>query len=67
LRRAISAGAVKIEGTDRVRVLEPLFPFARELTVWYDEAAQTSCVDIDLEVGRFFSLISPEAHRGFFG
>lgn len=60
-------GAVKIEGTDRVRVLEPLFPFAKKLTVWYDEAAQTSAWDIDLEVGRFFSLISPEAHRGFSG
>lgn len=60
-------GAVKLEGTDRVRVLEPLFPFARKLTVWYDPESQTSGWDLEFDVGRFFSLISPELNRGFSG
>ncbi len=60
-------GAVKIEGTDRIRVLEPLFPFTKKLTVWYDENAHTSGWDLDCETVRFFSLISPELSRGFSG
>lgn len=60
-------GAVKIEGTDRIRVLEPLCPFARKMTVWYDETAQVSAWDLEFDVGRFFLLISPEVYRGFSG
>ena len=56
-------GAVKIEGTDRIRVLEPLFAFAKKLTVWYDETAQTSAWDppsLTLRVG--FQNATYQAH-----
>jgi hypothetical protein len=60
-------GAVRIEGADRIRVLEPLFPAAKSVRIWYDEEAETSGWEIDSDVGRFFSLVSPELNRGFSG
>ena len=60
-------GAVRIEGADRVRVLEPLFPSAKSVRIWYDEEAETSGWEIENDVGRYFSLISPELNRGFSG
>jgi hypothetical protein len=60
-------GSVRIEGADRVRVLEPLLPAARSVRVWYDDEARTSGWEIDAEVGRLFTLVSPELDRGFSG
>lgn len=60
-------GSVRVEGADRVRVLEPLLPLAKRVRIWYDEDAQTSGWEIESEVGRIFTLISPELHRGFSG
>jgi hypothetical protein len=60
-------GAVRIEGADRVRVLEPLLPSAKSVRIWYDEEAETSGWEIESGVGRYFSLISPELNRGFSG
>lgn len=60
-------GAVRVEGTDRVRVLEPLLPSAKRLTIWYNADAQTSAWDLEFDIGRFFALISPELNRGFSG
>ena len=57
-------GAVRIEGADRVRVLEPLLPSAKSVRIWYDEEAETSGWEIESGVGRYFSLISPELNRG---
>ena len=60
-------GAVRVEGADRVRVLEPLLASAKIVRIWYDEEAQTNAWEIESEVGRYFSLISPELNRGFSG
>jgi hypothetical protein len=60
-------GSVRIEGADRVRVLEPLIPSAKGVRIWYDEEAQTSGWQIDTEVGCLFALVSPELNRGFSG
>ncbi|HXY35598.1 MAG TPA: SWIM zinc finger family protein [Planctomycetaceae bacterium] len=60
-------GTVRVEGADRVRVLEPLIASARSLQIFYDEESQTSGWQIESEVGRFFALISPELNRGFSG
>lgn len=61
------AGAVRVEGADRVRVMEPLLPRSKSLKIWYDEQAQTSGWEIVTDVGTYFSLISPELNRGFSG
>ena len=60
-------GSVRVEGADRVRVLESLLPAAKTIRIWYDEDAQTSGWEIDSDVGRMFTLISPELNRGFSG
>jgi hypothetical protein len=60
-------GAVRVEGSDRVRVLEPLLASAKTVRIWYDDEAQTNGWEIENEVGRYFSLVSPELNRGFSG
>ena len=58
---------MRVEGADRVRVLEPLFASAKTVRIWYDDEAQTNAWEIENEVGRYFSLVSPELSRGFSG
>lgn len=60
-------GSVKLEGADRVRVLEPLISHAKSLTIWYDAQSEASAWDVQFAVGRMFALISPELNRGFSG
>ncbi|MEZ6042928.1 MAG: SWIM zinc finger family protein [Planctomycetaceae bacterium] len=60
-------GSVQLEGADRVRAMEPLAPYTRQLKIWYDEAAGTSGWQLQLESGRMFILVSPELNRGFSG
>lgn len=60
-------GSVQLEGTDRVRVLEPLIPHIKQLNIWYDEDARTSGWDLQFDIGRMFTLVSPELNRGFSG
>lgn len=60
-------GSIKVEGADRIRVLEPLLPAAKSLRIWYDSESQTSGWELDGEAGRYFTLISPELNRGFSG
>ncbi|HVA47632.1 MAG TPA: SWIM zinc finger family protein [Pirellulales bacterium] len=60
-------GSVQVRGVERVRVLEGLVPFAQKLLIWYDEESQTSGWEFRFEIGRFFSLVSPELNRGFSG
>ncbi|MCA9059398.1 MAG: SWIM zinc finger family protein [Planctomycetaceae bacterium] len=62
-----SAGSVRLEGAERVRVLEPLLPYLQKLVVWYDTASETSGWELQFETGRIFSLVSPELSRGFSG
>lgn len=60
-------GSVQLHGVERVRILEPLLPSARQLLIWYDEDSQTSGWDLRFDIGRFFALVSPELNRGFSG
>jgi len=60
-------GSVQLEGTDRVRVLEPLLPYTKQLNIWYDEDAHTSGWEMQFGIGRMFTLVSPGLNRGFSG
>lgn len=60
-------GAVKILGTHRVKVIEPLLNRARGLRVWADDTTGTSAWEVLFPVGSFFLMISPEVYRGFSG
>ena len=60
-------GSVQLEGADRVRVLEPLIPHIKQLTIWYDEDAHTSGWELQFDIGSMFILVSPELNRGFSG
>lgn len=59
--------AVRVTGTDRIRILEPMLIHARELRVWADESSAVSAWEVIFPTGRFSILISPELSRGFSG
>ncbi|MCA9437783.1 MAG: SWIM zinc finger family protein, partial [Candidatus Omnitrophica bacterium] len=58
--------AVRIHGTHRVRVLEPLMVAAKGLRVWADDSGSSGW-EMLFDKGRFFLLLSPEVYRGFSG
>jgi hypothetical protein len=60
-------GAVRITGTDRIRILEPMLLHAKELRVWADDTSAVSAWEVVFTTGRFSILISPELSRGFSG
>jgi len=60
-------GAVRVTGTDRIRILEPMLMHAKELRVWADDSAFVSAWEVVFPTGRFSILISPELSRGFSG
>jgi hypothetical protein len=60
-------GAVRVTGTDRIRILEPMLMYAKELRVWADDSAAVSAWEVLFPTGRFSILISPELSRGFSG
>lgn len=60
-------GAVRILGTHRVKVIEPLLARAQTLKVWADEDSGASAWEVGYGVGSFFLMISPEVFRGFSG
>jgi hypothetical protein len=60
-------GAVKILGTHRVKVIEPLLVRAKQVHVWSDEDSGTSAWEVRFPTGSFFLMISPEVYRGFSG
>jgi hypothetical protein len=62
-----SKGAIRVTGTDRIRILEPMLMHARELQVWADDSSAVSAWEVLFETGRFTILISPELSRGFSG
>jgi hypothetical protein len=62
-----SPRSVRITGPERLRVIEPILPFARELRVWADESSSVSAWEVDFPTSRFTVLISPEVSRGFSG
>lgn len=60
-------GAVRLLGTHRVKVLEPLMAGCASLRVWADEDAGTSGWEVVSKAGSFFLMVSPEVYRGFSG
>ena len=60
-------GAVEIQGTHRLKVIEPLLMRAVSLRVWADEDSGASAWEVCYPQGRFFLMISPEVYRGFSG
>ncbi|MFO1044456.1 MAG: SWIM zinc finger family protein [Planctomycetaceae bacterium] len=60
-------GSVRVIGTDRLKLLEPLLHQARQLCIWSDDASGTSAWDVVFEHGRFLLFLSPEIWRGFSG
>jgi len=61
------SGAVKILGTHRPRVLEPLLVSADSLRVWFDQRSGTSGWEVISPTERLMLLVSPEIYRGFSG
>ncbi|MBL8823001.1 MAG: SWIM zinc finger family protein [Planctomycetia bacterium] len=62
-----SKDAVRVTGTERIRILEPLLMHATELHVWADANTEVSAWEVVFPTGRFTILISPELTRGFSG
>jgi hypothetical protein len=62
-----TAGAVRVAGLHRLRVLAPLLGRARGLRIWAEDASGTSAWQLDLGPARFFLMLSPEVQRGFSG
>jgi hypothetical protein len=60
-----SRGSVRISGTHRVKILEPLMMSAKSLRIWSDDETGVSGWEVLLKAGRFFLLLSPEVNRGF--
>jgi hypothetical protein len=62
-----SNGGVRVTGTDRLRVLEPLLSQAKRLQVWANDTTSVSGWEVTNEAGQFFLMISPDVWRGFSG
>ncbi|HEY2588990.1 MAG TPA: SWIM zinc finger family protein [Tepidisphaeraceae bacterium] len=62
-----SKQAVRVIGTERLRLLEPLIPSCQSLRVWTDADSGTSAWEAVFRSGRFLLMISPEVWRGFSG
>ncbi len=67
LSQRASGDAVRIHGTHRIKVIEPLLPRADTLRIWADDRTGTSAWEVLYDTGRFFLMISPEVYRGFSG
>lgn len=65
-------GGVCLAGAERLRLLEKLMPFARELRVYgppggMERTARPSAWELVLEGARIVFVVSPETSRGFSG
>jgi hypothetical protein len=60
-------GAVRVVGTERLRVLEPLLPLAKSLRVWANDDSGVSAWQVIFDAGDFWLIVSPEIYRGFSG
>jgi hypothetical protein len=60
-------GAVRLTGTDRLQLLEPLLQHAQQMNVWADAASAVSAWEIRCTTARFLLLVSPDIWRGFSG
>ena len=60
-------GSVKVLGTHRLKIIEPLLPLSKKVKVWFDSVNDTSAWEICFQKGSFFLMLSPEVYRGFSG
>jgi hypothetical protein len=60
-------GAVRVAGTERLLLLEPLLNNSKQMRVWANSGAGVSAWEIQYETGRFLLMISPDIWRGFSG
>ena len=67
LTQVEKAGAIPVQGMNRLRVLDPLFSCAHGLRIWLDESSGVSGWEVVFATGRFLLVISPELYRGFSG
>jgi hypothetical protein len=62
-----AAGALRLSGAERLRVLEDVAPLGTRLRAWSDESGQSSAWEIDAGAARFTLVLSGEVWRGFSG
>ncbi len=62
-----SKGAIPIQGTDRLRLLEQLVEPGHTIHIWSDEQSGVSGWEIAGSVTRCLLLLSPDVYRGFSG
>ena len=67
LSRRSTPGSLTIGGAERLKPLAPLLLQAREVGLWSDDDSGVFAVSIEMEVGRFWFVLSPAMHRGFSG
>jgi hypothetical protein len=67
LSQTAAAGAVRLAGAGRLRVLELLARHARSLRVYADEESGASAWELVLDEARFHLVLSPDVWRGFSG
>lgn len=58
---------VRVMGTDRLRLVEPISRHAKTLRVWSDDDSGVSAWELIFETGRLWLTISPDISRGFSG
>jgi hypothetical protein len=67
LSQTKTAGAVRLDGVGRLRVLESLARHARSLRVYVDEPSGASAWELVLDEARFHLVVGPDVSRGFSG
>lgn len=67
LSKVPSRESVRVLGTDRLRLLEPIAGHAQRLRIWSDDETGVSAWELMFESGRLWLAISPDISRGFSG
>jgi hypothetical protein len=69
LRLSQTAGkdSVRLDGVQRLRVLEPLVRHSQALRVYQDQSSDASTWELVLGEARFHLVLSPQVSRGFSG
>ncbi|HVT44158.1 MAG TPA: SWIM zinc finger family protein [Thermoanaerobaculia bacterium] len=67
LSKVASRDGVKVAGTDRLRLFEPIAGRAKRMRVWSDEETGVSAWELIFETGRMWIALSPDISRGFSG
>jgi len=67
LSKVPARDSVRIMGTDRLRLLEPIAARARRMRAWSDDDTGVSAWELIFETGHLWIAISPDISRGFSG